>query len=407
MRLMACGRRISRGLSPLVQSALIAGGSRRGFNLDPRGWISSPEGRSSFDKLEETMPEIFEDQPEAVEDYISPEKTTFERIEDFWDWAVGFMQPVEKQIDLMRGLLHEGLWGFHLFGSWGAVLLFYGAFLRLLTLTASLYSHRNMLRLGQIGPQLSELNSQQSRSRGDRSLSTAEKRIVKDGYKRLKAALMHRHRCSQSRSFLTALTAPLTMSAFIAARRLALDEDDLHGVSFCWVKDLTQPDPTYALPGLCTAIFLGNFEFNQRLQRGGRSPSSLYIRWGMRAGTAVGLYLLIHQPAAMFVYWIGLSTVGILQPILLRWQPFRDFWEFPDPPQAARQNIVARLKGPSLYERWFATKEEKLRRERERRAEYARLSTKKFETINDYEVIFDSPPAESSVKPAFGYTPKK
>ncbi|CCW63520.1 unnamed protein product [Phytomonas sp. EM1] len=391
----------------LVIAALIAGQQTRGFNWDPRLWGQTVESRGSIPKLEDELPEIFASQPAEFDDYISPEKSTFERLEDFWDWAVGFMQPVEKQIDIMRSLRHDGLFGFNSFESWGHVLLFYGAILRFLTLAASLYSHRNALRMNQIGPKLSEITSQQNKARNDSTLSTAEKRIVKEGYSRLKSALMKKHKCSQWKTFATMLTAPVTMSAFLSVRRLALYEEDLQAVPFLWVTDLTLPDPTYALPAVCVTMFLGNFELNQRMQRGGRSSSSIYIRWGMRAGATVGFYFIAQLPAAMFVYWIGLSMVGLLQPILLRWQPFRNFFDFPDPPQAARQRIVSKIKGPTLYERFLVSKEEKLRRERERRAQHDLLSKRKFETIDDYEVIFEPTPAKPSSKPVFGFKQKK
>ncbi|KEG06148.1 preprotein translocase subunit YidC [Trypanosoma grayi] len=361
----------------------------RGISWNPAKWGSGdPIGRESHRNIEEELPEVFAQQPLEVDDFIRPERSVFERLEDFWDWIVSFMQPVEKQMEIMRSLRHDGLLGYD-FGTWGHVFFFYGVVMRLCTLLPSLYSHRNALRMGYIGPQISEITSSQNRAKNDRTLSTAEKRVIKDGYNRMKYALMKKHGCAQWKSFLTMITAPITMSAFFSIRRLAVYETDLERAPFLWVKDLTMPDPTYGLPLICAGMFLMNFELNQQMQRGGRSSSGIYLRWGMRAGSLVGVYMFASQPSAMFAYWIGLSTAGLLQPLLLRWQPFRDLFHFPDPPQAAKSQIIAEVNGPSIMERLFASKEEKTRRDAERQAQREERNKKKFEKIDDYDdVIF-------------------
>lgn len=361
---------------------------QRCFSWNPRNWGRSDIGRSTNPQLEEELPEIFANQPTEVDDYIRPDKSLFERLEDFWDWAVSFLQPVEKQVEIMRSLRHDGFLGVDL-GGWGHVFFFYGLVMRLLTLIPSLYSNRNSLRMAHIGPQISEITNAQNKAKNDRTLSSAEKRVIKDGYNRMKYALCKKHKCAQWKSFLTMLTAPVTMSAFLSIRRLSMYETDLEMAPFLWVKDLTMPDPTYLLPSICAGMFLLNFEMNQRMQRGGRSSSGMYVRWAVRASSVVGIYFFASQPSAMFAYWIGLSTMGLLQPILLRWQPFRDFFDFPDPPQAAKAQLISEIRGPSLYERLFATQEEKIRLEEERKAERAKRNAARIETLDDYEVIFD------------------
>lgn len=320
--------------------------SVRYFSLNPATWGRRDIGRSSNPHLEDELPDIFSSQPSEVDDYVRPDKSFFESLEDKWDWLLGFFQPIDKQMEILRGLHTDGFLGIDFYG-WGGVLLFYGACLRLLTLFPSLYSHRNSLRMGAIGTQLSEISSLQNRAKSDRTLSTAEKRVIKNGYNRMKHALYTREGCNQWKSFGGAITAPVTATAFLAIRRLSLYETDLNGASFLWVSDLTRADPTFALPVICATIFLCNFELNQRMQRGGRSSGNLYIRWGTRCAASVGVYIFSSQPAALFTYWIGLSCVGILQPVLLRWQPFRTFFRFPAPPQAARGGIVGARSGAS------------------------------------------------------------
>lgn len=361
----------------------------RCLSLNPANWVKGSGGRASSPTVEEELPDIFANQPEEVDDYIRPDKSIFEQMEDFWDWAIGFLQPVEKQLEWMRSLRHDGIFGFDL-GGWGNVFFFYGLCMRFFTMIPALYSNRNTLRMSVIGPQLTEITNKQNKAKNDRTLSTAEKRVIKDGYNRMKYALYKKHECAQWRSFLAMMTAPVTMSAFLSIRRLAMYETDLEMAPFLWVRDLTMPDPTYILPAICSLMFLLNFEMAQRLQKGARSSSGMYIRWAVRTGSIVGIYFFASQPSAMFAYWIGLSTMGFLQPLLLRWQPFRDYFRFPDPPQAARAEIISEIKGPSIYERLFASNEEKALREAKRAEEREKQNKKKFEKIDDYEVVFDT-----------------
>lgn len=377
-----------QGGAPRPSTYLVLPGQQfRGISWNPAQWgSSSTAGRRSTPQVEQELPEIFANQPEEIDDYIRPDKSTFERIEDFWDWVVGFMQPVEKQIDIMRHLRHDGVLGLDL-GGWGHVFFFYGVCMRLLTLIPSLYSNRNGLRMSLIGTQISDITNSQNKAKNDRTLSTAEKRVIKEGYQRMKHALYKKHGCSQWKSFLTMLTAPLTMSAFLSIRRLAMYETDLTMTPFLWVADLTMPDPTYILPAICSTMFVVNFEMNQRMQKGGRSSTNMYIRWAVRVSAVVGVYFFAQQPSALFAYWIGLSVAGLLQPLLLRWQPFRNFFHFPDPPQAARSQIMSEVRGPSLYERVFASPEERALRESERQAQREATMAKKFETIDDYDEV--------------------
>lgn len=364
------------------------------------------ESRSTSATLEEELPEIFANQPREVEDYIRPDKSWFEKLEDVWEYIASFFQPVEKQVEIMRSLRHDGLFGID-FGGWGMVFVFYGFLLRAITLIPSLYSNRNALRMGQIGTQLSEISNNQNRIKGDKTLSSAEKRIAKEGLVRMKSALCNKHGCAQWKSFAQGVTAPITLSAFMSVRRLSVYETDLEKSSFLWVNDLTLPDPTFILPMICASMFVMNFELNQRMQRGGRSASGMYLRWVIRCGAFGFVYFFSAQPSAMFAYWIGLSLAGCIQPIVLRNQKFRNFFGFPDPPQLVKDSILrSEIKGPSLMERIFASQEDRLKQKLATEAALKKLKEKKFEKIDSYEVVFDEP-VQAASKAKNGATQQK
>lgn len=363
--------------------------------VNPTRWFEK-EQRSTNPNLEEELPEIFANQPKEVDDYIRPDKSWFESLEDTWEWIASFFQPVEKQVEILRSLRHDGLLGVD-FGGWGATFVFYGFVLRAITLIPALYSHRNALRMNHLGGPLGEITQQQNRAKADKSLSSAEKRVIKEGLVRMKSSLMKKHGCAQWKSFLQMVTAPLTLSAFMAIRRLSVYETDLEQSSFLWVTDLTLPDPTYMLPVICSTMFVMNFEMNQKMQKGGRSATGMYMRWGVRVGCFGFIYFFANQPSSMFAYWIGLSLAGLLQPALLRWQPFRNFFNFPDPPQVAKDTILrSEIKGPSLIERMFDSAEEKAKKESAREEALKKLKEKKYQRIDDFDVVFDDADAAKS-----------
>jgi hypothetical protein len=82
---------------------------------------------ASEETLREELPEIVDRQPEEVNDYIRPDKTILERLEDCW--------------------------------------------VRLITLAPMLYGHRNGLRLGRIGPAVTELNNQMQAVKKDQTVN--------------------------------------------------------------------------------------------------------------------------------------------------------------------------------------------------------------------------------------------
>lgn len=377
--------------SPLLCATNLQRHQRRAFS-----WSSlNPFGkRETARPVEAELPEIFAEQPQEIDDYIRPERSMFEKLEDWWEYLATFMDPVEKNVGMMKYLKDDGLLGMPL-GSWGVVFLFYGFCVRSLSLIPSLYAHRNSLRMQQINGPLNELSNKEKLLKNDKSLSSQERRVVQDGYKRMKKALYKKYDCAQWKSGAAAISTPFLISCFMAIRRLAVYEEDLERASFLWVSDLTMPDPTYLLPLICSAFFVLNFELNQSMTRGGRSNSSLYLRWVLRGGCFVFAYMASSQPSALFVYWIGMSCAGLIQPLLLRYQPFRDYFKFPDPPAAARGSIgqIPQIKlQQGFLQRMFGKKlsdDEKKKMRDEYEAEQQRLKQKSFQRASDVDIVFD------------------
>lgn len=372
--------------------------TRRGGYWDSASSAKSTSRNSETEEeLRQKLPDVFEKEiPEAVDDYIRPDKTIFEKLEDYYDYFQSLLNPVQKQLDLMRGLHDGSLLGISM--EWGAVFLCWGFLIRFLSLGPMLYAHRNQLRMARIQPQLNEITSNQKRIKGDKTLSAQEKRVMKDGYKRMEKALYKKHGCSQKRAFVGAMASPIMISAFVSIRRLAMYEDSLETASFLWVRDLTMPDPYNILPVICTFLFVYNFEMNQSSTRGGRSTTMLYIRYGMRVGSVVFLYFFSSQPTALFAYWIGMSVAGTIQPLVLRWQGFRDFFNFPAPNKVASQHktildkFLNLVQGKSINAGTgvaAAEAAEAMEKHQQGASATATLGGQKLRHIRDEEVVFD------------------
>jgi membrane protein insertase Oxa1/YidC/SpoIIIJ len=338
---------------------------------------SSTIWRKSTPNVEQQMPEVFAQQPQEVDDYIRPDKTMFEKLEDWWDWIIGFMAPVDKQVEMMKWVREVGFFGLQL--DYGGVFVIWGAIVRLLTLIPQMYAHRNGLRLAMMSVQLNEITTLEKKTKADKSITSQEKRVINEGYKRMKKALYTKYGCSQLRSSVSALPTPILVTAFLAIRRLATYDEELESCKFLWVTDLTMPDPTYVLPLICTCLFLTNFELNQGMTSGGRGNGKMYMRWGIRVGSLVGLYFFSSQPSACFAYWIGMSTVGLISPILLRNEKFRKYFNFPPRPASSIEQ--------SKYSIWNKILV-KMGLKAPPKPEPEKKPTA-FSTIHDFEVVFD------------------
>lgn len=318
--------------------------------------FSLPRNTKTKEEIHEEMPAVFEEQPIEVDDYIRPDKTFFEKLEDWWDYLVSFLSPVDRQVDGMRWLHDSGPFGLFAINNWPLTFIAYGVILRLISLAPSLYAHRNALRLGAINGPLQEINNNVKRVKNDKTLSSDERKVVTDGYNRVKKALQQKHGCAQWKAGINVITAPLMMSAFMAVNRMTMYESDLEKASLLWVTDLTMPDPTMMLPLICAGSFVVNFELSQSLQQGSRTNTAIYIRWAMRVGVLAFTWYFSSQPAALFFYWLGTALGGSCQPLLLRSMAFRKYFDFPDPPSAGKVALSG-IRPPNFIDRLTKSKE--------------------------------------------------
>ena len=307
-------------------------------------------------------------EPLELYEEIPYTRSRWEILQDIGEFFSNLISPIQLQINAMN-YVHIS-WGF----EWGLTFLFFGGLMRLISLGPGLYVHRNALRLAQISPELQGITEKIRNARANQKLSREDKKVIMSSYKKQKKVLLQKHDCSEWRAFVQVLTLPFLSSAFMAIRNFASYESELEQSSFVWLQDLSLSDPYFILPALCGCVFFVNLELNRSLNRGSRSGSAIYMTWLTRIGCFGGLFLWHNQPAAIFIYWLGMSLVGFLQPLLLRLNKFRSYFNFPplsDSVKNTKSDWLINYLNSRAFDNASSTK------------------TKRVATIRDFEVVFD------------------
>ncbi|KAG8348279.1 hypothetical protein ERJ75_001740600 [Trypanosoma vivax] len=124
------------------------------------------------------------------------------------------------------------------------------------------------------------------------------------------------------------LGAPIVLWGMMKTKSLCESPQLDFGTSpFLWCTALTMPDPLGILPLLCCALVLINFELSigKELRVGWMSN----IVWGARLGCLCAASVVVQFRSGVCLYFVGMSTVGLLQPMLLRSSWFRRRFDFP------------------------------------------------------------------------------
>ncbi|KNH04252.1 hypothetical protein XU18_4462 [Perkinsela sp. CCAP 1560/4] len=309
-------------------------------------------------------------QHEYIQNEIPYSRSRWEIISSYGDSFSEIFSPTNSLMNFLRYLEGTNAIG------WGTTFFLLGMLLRLLSLIPGLYVNRNAMRLAKISPELSLISQKIRTARQNNKLNTEDKRVILASFKRQKNQLFAKHNCSMQRNFAQVLMIPFFSCALMAIQRITCNEESVEMARYLWIHDLTMPDPYFILPLACSLLFLLNIELNSSLNRGSRSATAIGFLWFTRFGCLIGLYFCHTQPAAYFIYWLGLSTAGIVQPILLRMESFRKYFKFPP----LSDSIVLANESDWLSRRFsiFQNGGKSL------------SDKQKVATLRDYEVVFDS-----------------
>ncbi len=101
----------------------------------------------------------------------------------------------------------------------------------------------------------------------------------------------------------------LQIPIFIALYELFLNAVELKGASFLWIKDLSQPDPTYALP-----ILMGLSMIVQQYLTPTTNKQQQYIFYAM---ALFFTFLFASFPAGLVLYWFTNNVITAIQNLVI------------------------------------------------------------------------------------------
>lgn len=216
--------------------------------------------------------------------------------------------------------------------SW-ALLLLCGGAVRLLTLYASLCGERAGARMQCALPELKPAHEQFQRiyySESSRQLDIQQAATV---LKAIRKSTFKQYRTSNARTLAGLLGAPLVMQGLYATSKLCNQvHADVGSSSFLWCTALCVPDPFFVLPAACCALTLLNFELTLSRRSDMNSGMMGNLVKGGRLLCLCAIPAVGQMQAGVLLYWLGMSTVGLLQPLLVRLKSFREWFGIPDPP---------------------------------------------------------------------------
>ena len=101
----------------------------------------------------------------------------------------------------------------------------------------------------------------------------------------------------------------LQIPIFIALYELFLNAVELKGASFLWIKDLSQPDPTYILP-----ILMGLSMIVQQFLTPTTNKQQQYIFYAM---AVFFTFLFANFPAGLVLYWLTNNVITAIQNLII------------------------------------------------------------------------------------------
>eukprot|EP00042_Codosiga_hollandica_P052162 m.657643 g.657643 ORF g.657643 m.657643 type:complete len:339 (-) comp58437_c0_seq2:22-1038(-) len=233
-----------------------------------------------------------------------------------------------------------------------------------ISLPLSVYQQHVIARLELLKPELKvwtdaiKYNVAVRCRRENKTLEEAQKVLGKE-LKAKFSELSAQHNCQPWKSQLPLLTQipiwivmVLALRDLVSAEHLAANPDLaqtlIHG-GLLWFRDLTAPDPTWALPCTLGAINLINIEING-LWRISTTESTFqrFISNLLRTTSLLMIPVAAHAPAAMAWYWTVSSTFSLVQNVGLRYPGVRRVFGIPATPTESRTPLADLRRGASL-----------------------------------------------------------
>ena len=149
-----------------------------------------------------------------------------------------------------------------------------------------------------------------------------EKALAYDAYRKTLRELRAKHAVSYSRTLLSMTALPLALYSMYYVRSALKDSTASTEKPFAWVPSLAEADPYCAFPLIAEGLFAlqANLSFALLCRREPLQFSQYLVRFRLASCvlTLAAFPLICNAPAGVFVYCIGMGTVGLMQPLAVR-----------------------------------------------------------------------------------------
>jgi hypothetical protein len=218
--------------------------------------------------------------------------------------------------------------------AWALLMMFGGA-VRLCTLYFSLYGERAAVRMQCALPSLVPAHNQFQRIYYNENSSSLEIQQAATVLKSLRKQTYKAHKTSNIKTLAGLIASPIVLQGFYSVSKMCESFDsDVGTSSFMWCTALGMPDPLMVLPVVSCGLTLLNLELTL-LSRGDLKKGMMgNLIWAGRMLCVCAIPAAAQFRSGVLLYWIGMSTAGLLQPILVRSTAFRRWFGIPDQPPA-------------------------------------------------------------------------
>lgn len=219
--------------------------------------------------------------------------------------------------------------------SWPAAIFLCGAALRCAALPFALYGERAAMRMARATEESRDAFDRFGALYKDVTVSRVEFQQATEAFRAERDAVFKKHETSNRATMTGLVASPLYMYGLAVVLRAMQDNAGAVGAASAlpWAPTvgLSAADPSGIVP--CTALLLtvANFELTFARKKGTRGQGlSAYLPWIIRGGALSIVPVILELQSGTAVYWLGLATAGLIQPVLMSCAWFRRAYRVPD-----------------------------------------------------------------------------
>ena len=292
---------------------------------------------ASSTSAKDAMAEEVRRMQEALQDeelLAEPEQSMFEIVDGLWDTVMDTVSPF-RWLEKLFYFLHENC-GF----EWWAAIFLTSSVLRILALPVQLHAARNNVRMQKYQGELTALKRSETVALSGSGISEKEKALIKNNHKIQLNALYKKGGFKEWKNFLTMASALPFAFVFYSTRCLMISEESVATGGTLWFKNLAEADPYCILPVISVTFMIMGAEMTTAQSVPQKAKYYALQLWGTRSAILFMGYMFSGTHAGVLLGLVTAAVMQCVQPLLLRNQKFREWYNVPSLERPPSSNIV-------------------------------------------------------------------